>query len=77
VANLETDERESMSMKPQNDYLSIQRVENGWVVTASTVYQRREGFLPDGTFVADTPQMLANLMLDWADAQLRESKTTN
>lgn len=56
-------------MNPKDDVLMIQRVMNGWVVTVSSVYNRREGFMDSGTFVATTPDALATLLREWAVAQ--------
>lgn len=53
--------------------LRVERVANGWVVMGwSSVYGRKDGFCPTGTYVATSPEMLADLMRQWARDQVNQ-----
>lgn len=57
-------------MAPACTNINIERVENGWVIHSFSSYAaRREGFLPEGTQVALTPDQLTQILHEWASKQ--------
>jgi hypothetical protein len=62
-------------MKPENLSISIERVENGWVIHAFGSYAaRRDGFCSEGTMVAATPDRLCQIIGEWASKQTDAAK---
>jgi hypothetical protein len=54
-------------MNPQQVSIHIERVDNGWVVRGWTMaHSNRDGYMPDGTHVAATPDKLSALIHEWA-----------